>query len=1434
MSSQFWEDDSAAPSCRSCVIEFTLRIRRHHCRTCGGVYCDEHSPYRQIDRGQPAVRTCSDCWENIKSRRRKAKEQESKSTNEIPLSPLAQEASIRKTNGGVSAEQRLRFGKPMLSSPTLSSRPQKQQQQQQQDMDEEEDESDIDDDDDESEGDTSESDDDENDNHYDNDDNFNEKGGSDDKAIDMASIDNSATASVVSSRAPSMRTSTKRVPEQIINGQRIASSASSATNISLSNALRKVSQLRDALQLRDDNLTIIVREMLSRLMKKEGETARLQSRLSLVTSHAAALRKRLLFPLQPLPSNQSSSLTELKDTNVSDEKSGNLKNRSGVSIAGHVCSNFVEVKLDDGPTGLRFTAATPSPLLTRIGDMRFSEYNLALAAIQPLSNGELSPAQRINAQLNRKACCERLRPGLLLTHINGIDIKGVLPTKAIAQFTSAKDRSLRFYNEPLVALHRQNADLSGKLHTLTAHTDALGASLELASSKIVSERARFRKHLAVLGASFLQLKRENESFRARLTDGAEERDGLKKRIGQLSQQLQQALSSAQEVSAKAANAMSSSSSTSSSSFTASESSNIFTSRSKNVSDASLSDLGSQLPAVSMSKIPVLIESYAPKSFTKSSNYEEDFTGREMQRNRGAALSMNTAFEGLEELTSTVLQKRIDDSLVDDGNDQSVLSNSAVIDEVDETSSSSSHADIVDPLFPTSAGQVAKTAPKAKSNIANALKLSKKSNLQGASKLINDSSNETSPEEKLIAQLKALSSSSTAIGSAVSNLLASPTASAASGTLQMKGTTGTGANLFLRARFARAPADSVEGHTHLVALIQRDNAILRANSAIKEAEEARALLTKAKVRENELLLEIDAERKKASALEVLSVKMANDKNDMNEEDAKNGFAKSDDNANKTPTWWRYYSDSFQKIALLEASEAKSALEIEVLRSRMKSLKNEVNQYRAKLEFMKSIRGITDDSASIGSGSQSVGGGGGVSSGKDAAGKRVKGFMDKVLAGKKTDSNSTDESAAPKKKTPKWRDVIMQAVSKKRKEEAAVAEAVNALLIGDVYAEGVGLSASTPTGTSIAAKRQPDQNNGVNGSGNVGVAAAATVALGDTAKKGGAGDVGSVDYSTQPVPKGIKMNDSSSGMSTREILPLSEIGVKSTTTDEGASSSKSDKIVPASSLSSSSSLPAGAGNAGNSSVGNPFSNPFISSSSSGSALSTTSSAPATLITTANVIEDDATLNARLSLLSRSIKAVEVKGDSFQRLLQSGTAQRAEGFVLVGYLYKASRDPGWKLFSSWAWRFVTVGAGSCTYYASEFADKPQSSFNLSDVNKTRVLASSESSKPLAFEFTLRNTKTFRFAMQTDIEKECWFKLFSALAVINEPPLSVEDKSDNGSSQSLDAEKSGVSSMATKGGGVRRKSVIQTAVKAMMRLRNIKGKGSGGGIEGNGGDEG
>ena len=1390
-SSHFWEDDNAAPTCRSCDVEFTLIIRRHHCRTCGGVYCDEHSPYRQFERGQPSVRTCHDCWENIKSRRRKAKEQEIKAVNEVAPSPLAQEASTRKANGGFSVEQKIRFGKPMLSSP-IRSRPQHRQKK---DLDEEDDESDLDDVD--SEGDTSESDeddddvDDEDDGDDDNiDGNEHDKGRSDERLVDKASIDKSASASVISSRAPSMRTSSKNRPDQLINNQKRLVASSSSSTATLSSALRKVSQLQEALRSRDEDLTTIVREMLSRLMKKEGETANLKSRLSLVTSHAAALRKRLLFPLQPLSSSLSSSA--ISETSLSDEKIGVSRLRSSASSTiGHVCSNFVEVKLDDGSTGLRFTAATPSPLLARIGDLRFSEYTLAIAAIQPLSNGDLSPAQRINAQLNRKSCCERLRPGLLLTHINGMDIKGIAPIKAIAQFTAAKDRSLRFYNEPLVTLHRQNADLAGKLHTLTAHTDALGASLELASFKLVSERARFRKHLAVLGASFLQIKRENELYRARLSDGSDERDGLKKRVLQLSQQLQQALSSAQEQSAKAASAMSLSSTSSSTA--------VSDSRTRNKTDSSSNEIDTPLPAVSMSKMPVLIESYAATSFSKSTIQKDDEkndlgTGRERlnQRNRGAALSMNTAFEGLEDLTSAVLQLQTGTEL-DNGEEHSEVTITSVKDIEDETMTSRIEA--VDPLFPTAAGQAVKTVPKSNLATSAVLKLAKKST---TSQRIDGSNNALNAEDKLVAQLKALSSSSSAISSVVNSLLASPTASAASASLQMKGTTGTGANLFLRARFApRAPTDSVEGHTHLVALIQRDNAISMANSAIKEAEEARLLLAKTRENETELLRVIKAEKEKASALETLLMKMANEKHEKDEKESlTNRIATNALNTN-APSWWRVYSDSFQKIALLEASEAKNALEVEVLRSRMKSLKDEVNQYRAKLEWMKSVRGITDDSSSAVSGGQNNNGV--VSNGKDASGKRLKGAVDKVLGGKKSDSTPADESA-PKKKTPKWRDVIMQAVSKKRKEEAAVAEAVNALLIGDVYN---GLSSPTSSKVDTLTPKQPG--------------------LVDTGVSDGSGATPLASNpvtSTQRTTQGAKVNASVPAASTRDLSTSSEGGVKARSIDDSTSLPKTAAPVPASSLPTSSSYePTSGSSTSGGSAGNPFSNPFISSSSASSG----SSLPAPLIAAPVIIEDDATLNARLSLLPRSIKATEVKGDSFQRLLQSGTAQRAEGFVLVGYLYKASRDPGWTLFSSWAWRFVTVGSSSCTYYASEFAEKPQSSFNLSDVKRARVLASSESSKPLAFEFTLKNTKTFRFAMQTEMEKDTWFKLFSALAAINEPSMNDDERGggDGVSQPVVDAESGSGGISTTSRGGSRRKSVIQSAVKAMMRFRSRKGGG-------------
>lgn len=39
-----WDDDNVVHTCRNCVVEFGSTIRKHHCRICGGIYCDTCAP----------------------------------------------------------------------------------------------------------------------------------------------------------------------------------------------------------------------------------------------------------------------------------------------------------------------------------------------------------------------------------------------------------------------------------------------------------------------------------------------------------------------------------------------------------------------------------------------------------------------------------------------------------------------------------------------------------------------------------------------------------------------------------------------------------------------------------------------------------------------------------------------------------------------------------------------------------------------------------------------------------------------------------------------------------------------------------------------------------------------------------------------------------------------------------------------------------------------------------------------------------------------------------------------------------------------------------------------------------------------------------------------------------------------------------------------
>ncbi|XP_018407902.1 PREDICTED: lateral signaling target protein 2 homolog isoform X2 [Nanorana parkeri] len=60
-----WVPDSASTQCMSCCAPFTLLRRRHHCRSCGKIFCSRCSGYSSllphIDNAQP-VRVCSHCY----------------------------------------------------------------------------------------------------------------------------------------------------------------------------------------------------------------------------------------------------------------------------------------------------------------------------------------------------------------------------------------------------------------------------------------------------------------------------------------------------------------------------------------------------------------------------------------------------------------------------------------------------------------------------------------------------------------------------------------------------------------------------------------------------------------------------------------------------------------------------------------------------------------------------------------------------------------------------------------------------------------------------------------------------------------------------------------------------------------------------------------------------------------------------------------------------------------------------------------------------------------------------------------------------------------------------------------------------------------------------------------------------------------------------
>ena len=59
-----WRPDETSGLCSRCNVQFSLLVRRHHCRKCGNIVCDNCSKDRviltNINNGKPA-RVCAPC-----------------------------------------------------------------------------------------------------------------------------------------------------------------------------------------------------------------------------------------------------------------------------------------------------------------------------------------------------------------------------------------------------------------------------------------------------------------------------------------------------------------------------------------------------------------------------------------------------------------------------------------------------------------------------------------------------------------------------------------------------------------------------------------------------------------------------------------------------------------------------------------------------------------------------------------------------------------------------------------------------------------------------------------------------------------------------------------------------------------------------------------------------------------------------------------------------------------------------------------------------------------------------------------------------------------------------------------------------------------------------------------------------------------------------
>ena len=61
-----WQDDTAVEWCNTCHKKFSLSVRKHHCRNCGKIFCQECTSNQAVTPSNKGrVRVCEPCFKEL-------------------------------------------------------------------------------------------------------------------------------------------------------------------------------------------------------------------------------------------------------------------------------------------------------------------------------------------------------------------------------------------------------------------------------------------------------------------------------------------------------------------------------------------------------------------------------------------------------------------------------------------------------------------------------------------------------------------------------------------------------------------------------------------------------------------------------------------------------------------------------------------------------------------------------------------------------------------------------------------------------------------------------------------------------------------------------------------------------------------------------------------------------------------------------------------------------------------------------------------------------------------------------------------------------------------------------------------------------------------------------------------------------------------------